>query len=61
MPKKKFRRYYNGSAKRTQPGKGSDRREPVVTEETVADNWCHTFGHKFRLGACLNCGDKESV
>lgn len=55
---KKFKRYYSGSAKRTQPGKGSDRRETQVSEEKFTRNWCNTFGHDPDIATliCVRCG-----
>jgi hypothetical protein len=55
MPRKKFKQY-NNSANRSESGKGSDRREAQISEEQVGENWCKALGHRFRFGACTNCG-----
>ena len=40
-------------------GKGDNRR-PASSEQQLTENWCRTFGHKFRHGTCINgCGAKE--
>jgi hypothetical protein len=57
VARKKFKRYFTGSANRTEPGKGSDRREPMIPPEEEARRWCQTFGHKIRYGFCTQCGE----
>ena len=40
-------------------GKGDRQRYAQVNEQTVARNWCRTFGHKsynFDLRICTDCG-----
>lgn len=60
MARKRFKRYYTGAANR-EYGKGSDRRESVVSEKELSHNWCRTFGcQPRRCGEdtfrCSSCG-----
>jgi len=43
-------------------GKGDDLRPAQVPDEQVTQNWCHTFGHRYKAGwpLCLNgCGTRK--
>lgn len=45
-------------------GKGDDLRPAAVDDAVVAQNWCKTFGHKWRdwLDVCANgCGAKKKT
>ncbi len=67
-PKPRFKRYYTGH-KHQGAGKGDDQRPSQVDEQTLARNWCRTFGHKRivtpegRYGEwrCLDCGEEGLV
>lgn len=56
-PKPRFKRYYTGS-KHQGAGKGDDQRPSQVDEQTLARNWCRTFGHpmKRECEICRDCG-----
>src|SRR5690606_2153453 len=62
MTRKKFKRYYTGSAN-GQGGKGDWRRDAAVPDEGVAANYCRAFGHRpLRRGSavCVTCGAEVS-
>lgn len=37
-------------------GKGSAPRPFSVKDDVFAENYCNTFGHKYRNSRCINCG-----
>ena len=37
-------------------GKGSAPRPFSVKDDVFAENYCNTFGHKYRKNCCINCG-----
>ena len=43
--KKKYKRYWKHGA-RAGTGQDTAHREMEISEEKMADNWCHTFGHR---------------
>ena len=40
-------------------GKGSAARPFSVKADVFAENYCATFGHKWRGERCVNCGTKN--
>ena len=37
-------------------GKGSAPRPYSVKDDVFSENYCNTFGHKYRAHRCINCG-----
>lgn len=35
------------------------RRQPRVTEAQFCQNWCDTFGHRYRASRCITCGQPQ--
>ena len=42
-------------------GKGSAPRPYSVKDDVFSENYCNTFGHKFRAQKCINCGKADDV
>ena len=39
-------------------GKGSSPRPYSVKADVFSENYCMTFGHKYKAERCMNCGAK---
>ena len=39
-------------------GKGSAPRPFSVKDDVFSENYCNTFGHKYKADRCMNCGAK---
>jgi len=42
-------------------GKGSAPRPYSVKDDVFSENYCNTFGHKYKGGRCINCGQADGV